>query len=175
MTVLGSPRTPGKSPALPSTGKQTKPFILQSKGEEIAEASPEGERFPPYLKQETLRCPFSLDWNCAARGGEMPRWRGLTLSSLGEGCGGPTARTACGSQSHQQTLVSSMLFLVGLLAQTQLQGISCLLCSELMHLLLSFITGWMGKRNETERMLKHAVSSKDIELRKQWKRNLDTL
>lgn len=60
MTVLGSPRTPGKSPALPSTGKQTKPFILQSKGEEIAEASPEGELFPLYLKQETQRCPFSL-------------------------------------------------------------------------------------------------------------------
>lgn len=102
----------------------------------------------------------------------MPRWRGLTFSSLGEGCGGPAARTACGSHSHQQTLVSSMLFLIGLPAPKKLQGISYLLGSELMHLLLSFITGWMGIGNESERMLKHAVSSKDIELRKQWKKNL---
>ena len=41
--------------------------------------------------------------------------------------------------------------------------------------LLNFITGWMGKRNETERMLKHVVNCKDTELREKWKENMDTL
>ena len=126
----GLSQNPRKIPCLTFHREANQTFILQSKGEEIAEASPEGERFPLYFKHETLRCPFSLGWGCAARGGEMPRWRGLTFSSLGQGCGGPAARTACGSHSHQQTLVSSTLFLIGLPAPKQLQGICYLLGSD---------------------------------------------
>ena len=68
--------------------------------------------------------PLFSGWDCAARGGKMPRWRGLTLSSLGEGCGGPADRTAVAPTATSKHLGHPYFLLIGLPAQTQLQGIS---------------------------------------------------